>query len=75
MITYMFELTPSEEGTVLRFRMDKIRNRKQVEQWHALRELWLADSQRTLQGLTKMLGDEMALRNAPKPDQPQRHDH
>ncbi len=75
MITYMFELTPSEEGTVLRFRMDNIRNRKQVEQWHGMREQWLADSQRTLQGLTKMLGDEMTLRNAPKPDQPQRHNH
>ncbi len=59
-VKYMFELTPTPSGgTMLRFCMEKIRNRKQMEQWRGLRDQWAANFQQTAQRLTATLAEEM----------------
>ncbi len=62
MVTYMFDLTPVDGGTLLRFRLDKIKNRKQREQWEAIRAAFLASSRQTMQGLTAQLVEDMKKR-------------
>lgn len=75
---FTFELEPTESGTRFRFRMEKIRGRKQREQWEAMREPFLAMIGQWYARLAELLAQEAAARHS-EPEvelpHPQPHAH
>ncbi len=67
-----YELMPADGGTLFRFRMEKFQNRKQREQWEAMREPFLSMIGQWYARLAELLAHEVAARE-PEPDHPHAH--
>lgn len=62
LMRFTFELTPTDTGTTLQMRIEKIRNRKQQEIWQGMREQFAAMIGSWFARLAEVLGEEMASR-------------
>jgi uncharacterized protein YndB with AHSA1/START domain len=65
MTTYTFEFTPTETGTRLHFRLEKLRKREQREMWlGGVRDQWLGLMNVWMGRLSELLTTEMATRES-----------
>jgi uncharacterized protein YndB with AHSA1/START domain len=63
-MTYMFHLTPEGQGTRFRFRLQKIRAKKQRDAWPAVAPAFQEGGKHLVQGLTALVEQEAAARES-----------